>query len=430
MILRLSTTAERGAVAVLAALCFVFLAFFSVRAAASAYSASLQTLPGFSRATRLEPSNPDVWFALGRYWQYNFESPDLDRAVAAYRKSLSIDPLSADAWLDLGAAYEALGDLAGARDAFLNARRVYPLSASVAWRYGNFLLRQGDFDAAFSEIRRAVLGDPHRGAEAFSRCILVEPDVEKVLVRVIPPIPEIYLEVIRGLSDVNQVSDALRVWNDLLPLHPQLQLWRLQPLIDALRRKRLALQAGAVWLQAAALSGFADLQEPPGSVLWDGGFESGETGHPYAWSFSPNAHGVQILFDSQQKHAGAHSLRVTFDGQSNLSFLDVCHYVPVQPATAYRFSFWARTRDLSAGQGVHFLLRGVGGAEVAAPTAVSVHPSVEWQQVATNWTSPSGSSELLACLGRLPSDQPDNKIRGTVWLDDVALVPASEIPKP
>ncbi|HXL22104.1 MAG TPA: carbohydrate binding domain-containing protein [Candidatus Dormibacteraeota bacterium] len=428
MILRLSTAAERGAVAVIAALCAAFLAFFGIRDALATHFAAQETLSGFSRAVRLEPSDAENWFSLGRYWQYNFESPDLDRAVAAYHRSLSLDPISADTWLDLGAAYEALGDLPRARDAFANAKRVYPLSAQVAWSYGNFLLRQGELNASFPEIRRAVAGDPRRGAEAFSRCMRVDPDIDKILAQVIPPSRDVYLDIIQGLADEGQTADALRVWDRLAALHPQLQLRRVNSLVEALRHRQLIPDASRVWQQAASFSGFADSLQPAGSVVWDGGFESGETGFSYSWTFSPNAHGVQIRQDCQEKHSGSCSLRISFGGQSDLNFLDVCHIVPVQPAAAYSFSAWVHTRDLSTDQGVHFVLSG----SQAAPLVTSdVRGSIDWQQIRADWTAPPGAQEAQICLARLPSDQPDNKIRGTLWVDDVALVPLTPgTPKP
>jgi tetratricopeptide (TPR) repeat protein len=421
MILRLSTTAERGAVAVIAALCAAFLVFFGIRNALATYFAAQETFSGLSRAARLEPSDAGNWFSLGRYWQYNFESPDLDRAVSAYRTSLSIDPSSADTWLDLAAAYEALGDLPRARDAFGNAKRVYPLSAQVAWSYGNFLLRQGELNAAFPEIHRAVAGDPRRGAEAFSRCMRVDPDIDRILAQVIPPLRDVYLDIIQGLADEGQTSDALRVWDRLAALHPQLQLRRVYSLVEALRRQQLISDASRVWQQAASFSGFGDSIEPAGSVVWDGGFESGENGLSYSWTFSPNSHGVQIRQDCQEKHSGSCSLRVSFGGQFDLNFVDVCHVFPVQPSAEYSFSAWVHARDLSTDQGVHFVLGATSqGAPVVSP---DVRGSVEWQQIRVDWTSPPGVQEARVCLARLPSDQPDNKIRGTLWIDDVALVP-------
>jgi tetratricopeptide (TPR) repeat protein len=422
MILRLSTAAARGAVVVIAVLCAGFLAFFGIRSALATHFAAQETLRGFSRAVRLEPSSAENWFLLGRYWQYNFESPDLDKAVAAYRTSLFLDPTSADTWLDLGAVYEALGDLSRARDAFVSAKRVYPLSARAAWSYGNFLLRQGELNAAFPEIHRAVAGDPHRAAEAFSRCMRIDPDIDRILTQVIPPSRDAYLDIIRSLADDNQTADALHVWERLVALHPQLQLHRVEPLIQALRRRGLIQDASGVWQQAASFAGFADLPHPAGSVVWDGGFESGETGLGYSWTFSPNAHGVQIRQDCREKHSGSCSLRVSFGGQFDLNFLDVCHLVPVQPATAYVFSAWVHTRELSTDQGVHFILGGTP-SEAAPVLTPDVRGTVDWQQIRADWMAPPGVQEARICLARLPSDQPDNKIRGTLWVDDVALVP-------
>jgi len=424
MILRLSSGAER-AIAAIAALFLAFLAFFSVRDALADYFAGQETLAGLTRATHLEPENPDNWFALGRYWQYNLESFDLQRAVAAYRKALSLNPKSADVWLDLAAAEEALGNTQAACEAFANARRAYPLSAQVAWSYGNFLLRHGDLNQAFAEIRRAVIAEPRRGGEAFSRCIRVEPDIDKILDRVIPPSPVAYLEIVRILADENQARDALRVWDRLIALRPQLQLRFLWQLMDSLRRNHLIRESDRVWRQAAALSGYASFQDPPGSVLWDGGFESGEAGLAYSWNFSSNAHGVQIRVQSQEKRSGAQALRVTFDGQSNLNFRDVCHLVAVEAATAYQFSAWVRTRDISTDQGVHFTLNALNTSQDTPLVTRNLVGNLDWQQIGGEWTSPAGSSEAQVCLVRFPSDQADNKIRGTVWVDDVALVPVA-----
>jgi len=101
MILRLSTAAERGVCRSHSCRMCCFSRVLQHPQRVAGYFASEQTLIGLNRATRLEPSSAENWFTLGRYWQYNFENLDLDRAVAAYRKSLSIDPTSADTWLDL-----------------------------------------------------------------------------------------------------------------------------------------------------------------------------------------------------------------------------------------------------------------------------------------------------------------------------------------
>src|SRR5204863_8654491 len=127
----------------------------------------------YDRATRLEPANPRNWYLLGRYWQYNLEDPDAARAIRSYLSALSLSPRSSHTWLDLAASYESEGNLPAARDAFLHAKKIYPLSPEVSWRYGNFLLLQRELEPAFAEMRHGVEADLGRGAEAFSRLLRV-----------------------------------------------------------------------------------------------------------------------------------------------------------------------------------------------------------------------------------------------------------------
>src|ERR1700730_6366223 len=156
MILRISKSGQRGTLVLVALFVTLFLAYFSIRNARAEHFANLETLTGLERATQLEPGDVRNWYLLGRYWQFNLENSDAHQAIRAYKIALSLDPRSADTWLGLGSAYESVGDFAAARDAFLQARKSYPLSAEVSWQYGNFLLRQGEWQSAFTEMRRAV----------------------------------------------------------------------------------------------------------------------------------------------------------------------------------------------------------------------------------------------------------------------------------
>ena len=173
-----------------ALVCALLLSYLSIRNALAAHYAGLGTLQGYQRATRLEAGNFENWHLLGRYWQYNLEDPDPTRAIRAYRVALSLNPRSAEIWGDLGAAQEAAGNITAARDAFLHAKKAYPLSADVSWSYGNFLLRQGESDAAFLEMRRAVEAEPRRGAEALSRALRANPSIEGVVDRVLGSPPD------------------------------------------------------------------------------------------------------------------------------------------------------------------------------------------------------------------------------------------------
>ena len=431
MILRLSSNAQRVAFVLVSFLVAMLLSFFSVRNALAVHYAALQTVASLERAAHIEPADPRNWYLLGRYWQYSLEDPDTARAIRSYRTALSLNPASWEAWLDLAAAYESESNLVEARDAFLHAQKAYPLSGEVSWQYGNFLLRQGELDPAFNEMRLAVQGNPKHAAEAFSRSLRAGSSVETALDRVLPPITEAYLDVIRDQVADGHTENALKVWDRLVTLHPRFFLYDSFPLVGALMNERRIAEAGRVWDQAAVFAGLADLQSPPGSILWDGGFESNVRNGGFSWFISEGFQTVQVGLDSQQKHSGNRSLRLAFDGKSNVNFVDVCHYVPVRPSTAYRFSAWVRTNGLTTDQGIRFQLRSLESLDTSTVVTPEVHGTVPWAPIELRWSSAKDAQEAQVCVVRFPSEGADSKIQGTAWVDDVALVPEpAENPKP
>lgn len=422
MLLRLPNAPARIAVAIVALALAATLAYSSIRNARAAYQASLGTRSGYQAAARLEPGNPENWYLLGRYWQYSLDEPDASLAIQNYRHSLSLNPRAADTSLDLAAVYESEGDLQNARDAFLQAKRAYPLSAAVSWRYGNFLLRQDEIPQAFAQMRSAVYSDPRRSAEAFSRCWRVAPDVNAILDTVLPLDRDGYLAVIHELGSGDQLSAALTVWHRLVAIHPTLQLSDAVPFAELLIQKQHIADAHGVWDDALRLAGTPRNLDPPGSVLWDGGFETGVTGGGFAWFLPYPSGGVRSTYDARQRHSGKYSMRLTFDGRHNPNFDGVCTNAEVRPETRYRLSAWVRAQSLTTDQGVR--LRLSWHAESQPGTfldTTDVQGTQPWTLLEMPWTSAKDVRYARVCIMRSASAKFDNQIQGTVWIDDVAL---------
>ena len=425
MIVSLSSAAARGALVGVALAMAAYLSYFSVQTARARYYTETQTLQGFERATQIEPDDARNWYLLGRYLQYSFEDANPQRAISSYRKSLEIDPHATSTWLELAATYESESNDVAARNAFINAKKTYPLSAEVSWRYGNFLLRQGELEPAFAEIRRSVEADPGRAAEAVSRCLRVEPDANVILDQVLPARSDIYIAVMEALALDRQIESALKVWTRIVAMHPKIALHDAFQIVMELRQNGRASEAHKVWEQAVELAGLAQLEGPRNSMVWDGGFESDVTGEAYAWRFARTSRSAQIGFDTQEKYSGKRSLRLSFDGSSDTAFYDVCQTVPTEAGTSYELSAWMKSKDLTTDQGVRIDLHpgipGVNGAITA-----DVRGTQPWTRFAVVWPGAKENQETQICLRRDASDQEDNKIRGTAWVDDVALTP---IPK-
>jgi hypothetical protein len=429
VILTIPNAAARFALFLAAFVLAATLTYSSVRNAFAAHQLGLETREGYERATRLEPDNAENWFLLGRYRQYNLEDPDPQRAIQSYRTALALNPRSAETWLDLATAYELQGDASSARESFLQAKRVYPQSAEVAWRFGNFLLRQDELSSAYSEIRHSVALDPKRAAEAFSRCWRVDPNIQNILDNALPASAAVYLAAIRELDADAAIDPALAVWDRLNALHPPLPLADVIPFTDSLIQAHRIADAHRVWDQAVALASSTAAEshpsDPSASLLWDGGFETGITGGGFAWTIAPPTPGAQVTIDANEKHSGLHSLRLGFDGSRNVDFSGVCHIVQVQPAASYKLSAWVRTQDLTTDQGVRLRLDWLENSRPSFAETQDMHGTQSWKQFTLPWTAPPSVQQVRVCATRHPSDDFGSRIHGVAWIDDVTLLPDS-----
>jgi len=424
MNLLLANTRARVVLLVCCSALALLLGFLAVRNAIAAHYLGRDTREGYERAVRLEPHNPRNWYLLGRSYLYDLEQPDPVKAVSALRKSVELDPYSAAAMLDLAIAYDGEGDTAQARATLVSAQRVYPLSADVAWSYGNFLLRQGEQEAAFTQLHTALELDPKRAAEAFSRAWQLQPDASTVLDKVVPATSATYVPILHMLSDAGDMETAQQVWFRLIGLHQKVPLRDLVWFFDALIHERRPDQAARLWPQGVAIMENPPPDDPAGSLLWDGGFESGFRGGGFGWRFTPVSRDVQISFDRAEKHTGEQSLRILFNGRENLKFEDACHSIVPEPGRRYLLAGWVKTQSLTSSEGVRLQISAFTNAGVVSTQSGEIHGTQPWTQLQLVWTAPQESGFGTVCINRKMSDMPGSDIQGAAWIDDVVMIPA------
>ena len=421
MILRLSDSLSRRLVLVAALLIGLWLCFFGIRSAIARYGAEGETAQRLELAVRLEPDNPRYWYLLGRYQQYNFEEPNSTLAQKSYRKAIALNPVDTNAWLDLGMAYELEGKTAEAREAYLQAKKSYPTSADVSWQYGNFLLRQGDRPGAYAELRRAVEADPRRAEAAFSLAYRANPDIDEILEQLLPARQSVYVDVIGLAARTNQLAVGKMVWDQLVKLHPRLGIGDVDSLASGLLLAGEFSEARRVWDEGVATMNLPLLLGPQGTVIWDPSFESGIRDATFAWHFRPIVQGVKIDFDKTETHSGSQSLRLTFDGKHNPDLEAACTNAIVQPNTRYRFSGWIKTNEITTEYGIGFRLHSV--EDNAMVKTRELHGSNPWTLVDQTWTAGPKVHRVQICVTREASDNPEVRISGNAWVDDVNLVP-------
>lgn len=373
------------------------------------------------RAAQREPLNAEHWYQLGRYRQLDFEHADLPLAISYYQRATSINPGSPIYWMDLAGAYETAGDIPQAEQAFRKARDLYPISAEAAWRLGNFLLRQSRVPEAFQQIHDAVSIDPKLTALAVSRCWRSTQDIDQILREVLPDEQDQNWGAMQFFVQAREATPAMAVWTRIAAHHPSFPASDAFPLLDMLFETGHVDDARIVWKQALLAARIPSDADSTGSLVGNGGFERDLMNGGFDWRLR-SIEGAEMDWDEQYAHSGRRSLRLDFDGSANVDFQNVWQYVAVQPSTRYRFSAYFRAEELSTDSGIRFEIRDAsrpGNPSRFTPNIVGTQP---WASADADFATGPDTKLLQIVLRRTRSEKLGNKIRGTVWVDDVALV--------
>jgi len=156
-------------------------------------------------------------------------------------------------------------------------------------------------------------------------------------------------------------------------------------------------------------------------LIWNGSFEQELLGGGFDWRVTPSDE-AKLGWDEQIVHSGRRSLRVDFDGASNVDFQNIRQYVAVQPATTYRFGAFFRTENLSTDSGMRFEIRDVSHPGNPARFTPNLVGTQSWAGEELEFLTGPDTKLLEVILRRTRSEKLGNRIRGTAWVDDVELV--------
>lgn len=422
MKLALSTRLSRVLFSAVIFLVALPLAFFSSKFwLASDWNSSANPV-AWRKAAALEPSDAQYWEHLARYEQWSMAHGDPRESIRDFQRATADDPWSSSLWSQLAGAYQASGDFPRAQAAFERAESDQPLSSDLAWRYGSFLLFENKPAQGFAEIRRAVTSDPSLVSSAISECWQADPHVSALLGGVLPARRGDYFAAIAFLLSEQRMAQALEVWQRLLALHQPIALAAALPLIDSLIAQNRLPQAQQAWTQALDASHWPRDRASDASLVFNGGFEHKIANGGFDWR-EVSTGDVRLNFESRTAHPGSRSLRIEFEGKANLDFQNVFQYVAVQPRTQYHFSAYVRTDGISTRSGIRFAIfdpAHPAELEILTPSMTGTNP---WTRVESDFTTGKDTDLIEIAIRRTPEWRFDNKIRGTAWVDDVALAP-------
>ena len=277
-------------------------------------------------------------------------------------------------WIELGNTKEELGNTEGALAAMDQAVRWAPYYAHTHWQRGNLLLRMGQPDDAFAELRTAATANQ----------------------TYFPNLIDLAWGVSRG--DVKATEGLIDIKND-----SERTIW-----IRFLITAKAFREAFALWGQS-------------GSSIVNGGFEEpfvlSDTG--FGWFVSPE-HKKHLAIDVSEKFEGERSLQINLDGNWPPATPLLSHIVIVEPATTYRVSFSVKTKDLVTGGPPVLIVSDSKNNQLGKsenfPTATTA-----WTSINFNFTTLSTSQAAVISLERTNCDSSPCPIFGTLWLDQFRI---------
>jgi hypothetical protein len=357
------------------------------------------------------------------------ERDDLQQAVRFYQKAAEVNPRSDIYWMDLAGAYEVLGETSRAGEAYEKAKLDHPVSPEVAWRYGSFLLRQDDTSKAFAEFRVALMMDPKLETSAVAQSWKAGASASQILNEILPAQGQYYLVALDFFLSQRQDAAALLTWSQLLDLKQPFEIQQAVPLVNDLIAHGRIEEARRVWQQALTATHWAVDASGDPSVVSNGGFERDLVNGGFDWQ-EMAVQGASFNIDTSVVHSSARSLRVNFNGTFNLDFAHLLQWVAVEPRRRYRFVAYLQTEGISTDSGVRFLIYDPHHLTVPQTLTADLTGTHAWSLVDADLTTGPETRLLVIVLRRVPSRKFDNKLKGTVWVDDVSLTLLEPINEP
>ena len=374
------------------------------------------------RAIKLAPNDAEAHFARGEVLQ---NSEDYSGASVEFEHAVQLRPRDYFLWLMLGVTRDENQDQEGALRALRQAAALAPSYAPPRWQLGNLLLRKGQYDEAFTELRRAAIGNPNLWPNVIDLAWgIYGGDVDDV-VKVIHPETEVArLSLALFLARHNQAAAALEQFR----LSTLTDSAKNESLLDELLKARAFNEAYEVW---ATIHGLQSRNLPDGRVsdtateIHDGGFEEpitvGQSG--FGWQITPSVANVTMSVDTNERHDESRSLRIDFRGNSSAKSPLLTQLVLVKPQARYRLSFAALSKDFVSAAAPTVTI--TDASEQKAAVLAELQPLrsdvAGWRDFAMDFNTSAQTQAIVITIARQSCASDPCPAFGTLWLDSFSL---------
>jgi len=346
---------------------------------------------------------------------------DYPQAQAEFAQAVQLRPRDYYLWMILGVMRDQNRDQEGALRALQQSVALAPSYAKPRWQLGNLLLRMGQVDQAFSELRRAANGDPSLWPVVIDLAWGVYRHDASTVVSVIQPETDATrMALAVFFARHNQAAAALGQFRQIRSARAESGR-NTQSLVDELLKAKAFAEAFEVW---ASISG---VPVTSAAEVRDGGFEGpitvGQTG--FGWQIAPELANVTMSLDEGEHQQGKRSLRMDFRGNSNPTSPLLTQIILVKPATRYHLRVAGLSKDfVSAADPVIALVDASDpkGTVLAVSPPLLSDPKV-WREFAIDFATNAETQAITITVARQTCANNPCPAFGTVWLDSILLTP-------
>ena len=369
------------------------------------------------KALRFTPSNPNLFYRLALYYQWNMEAVDLKVSLHYLGKAIERNPLEQSYWLSLAKVLNKMGDGKASEQALEKAALVFPTGYTGRWTTANLLVQQGALERALPHFSYILAHFPEQRRLVYEVLLKAVQDQDVILEKIVPGDLEALNHYLNYLYETGDKETAVKAWAKKVSLGFPGERKEALRHIDFLISRNALSEAFQVWKARLKEEGLPLPSE--NNLVTNGGFEKEKIlGGGFDWRMAP-VQGASMSFDPLVVFEGKQSLKISFDGKDNIDFHHLHQVVPWKSDKDYLLKVHMKTKEVTTKSGIKIEVIGIGPAlQASSESLIGDHG---WKELTLAFHTPPQSQGGIIRVRRERTDKFDRFLSGTVWLDDISL---------
>jgi tetratricopeptide (TPR) repeat protein len=336
---------------------------------------------------------------------------------AEMEETIKLLPKDYFLWLELGRARDFANDSKEAIEATRRAQKLAPFYSDVSWQLGNSLIRAGQPEEGFEELRRSALSDSTLWPALIDMAGGLLGEVESIEKTLKPEGHAAFYAFARFYAKHNRPKEALRCYQNASDKSPDENTLFLADLFNGGH----FAAARQVWVESEGKSYIT-----VGNQISNPGFEADilQDERWFGWRLLNMPAAFNAAVDSSKPAKEKRSLRLDFSGEVPIGSAYLYQYVTVQPGRSYQLHLSIRAQELvSGGLPVLYIVEPGGeNRQVLGVYDGFTSGASDWRNISLKFKASPRYEAVTIELQRKGCPVPQCPIFGKLWLDDFRLV--------